>query len=80
MNYPNYKDINNINIKLLYINTKNEKRIKQKFSVTFLSNEFLNINYYLKSGLPEYLQNKPVLFSFTDGERNVIYVNDFQFK
>ena len=35
MNYPNYKDINNINIKLLYINTKNEKRIKQKFSVTF---------------------------------------------
>ena len=52
MNYPNYKNITNINIKLLYINTKNKKRIKQKFSVTFLSNELLNINYYLKSDLP----------------------------
>ena len=57
-----------------------KKELNKNSVLLFFCNELLNINYYLKSGLPEYLQNKPVLFSFTDGERNVIYVNDFQFK
>ncbi len=53
--------ISEIIIKSLITDSAGLRRIKQKFSVNFVSSKYENRNF-IKSGLPGYLINKPVLF------------------
>ena len=61
-NKDNVFDIQDLIIKSLITDSTNLKRIKQKFSVNFVSSDYDTQNPKFKSGLPGYLINKPVLF------------------
>ena len=73
----NQININDCFIRILYINrnTTENRIIKQKFSVNFLSENTDRDSFYFYSGLPGYLQNKPVIFRFNE---TLIYENGIQ--